>query len=141
MSDLVKIPEDRAISDAISGLGEIAQKALTRTVWKDGIDIEEPSFDAKMFAKWIAEPYLERIAQQDAELKRTKEALDGLCTAHADLGQKACELEATVETLKGVLQAASHALHSYQYGKASTELARSTADKIDQQLPPKGEQG
>jgi hypothetical protein len=38
---------------------------------------------------------------------------------------------AAAPDLLKVLQAASHALRSYQYGNASTELAQSTADACD----------
>ena len=37
-------------------------------------------------------------------------------------------------TLREALEAASHALRSYQYGNASTELAKAIADKCDAAL-------
>jgi len=48
--------------------------------------------------------------------------------------ERAERAEKEVERLKGLLQAASHALRSYQYGNASIGLAQSMADRIDQQL-------
>lgn len=45
--------------------------------------------------------------------------------------QRADRLEADNAALRKIAAAASHALRSYQYGNASTELAESTADAID----------
>jgi hypothetical protein len=61
----------------------------------------------------------------------------GHCTEHQK--QALIERIARQDTL---LKATSHALRSYQYGNASTELAQSMADRIDQQLQPtQGVQG
>jgi hypothetical protein len=48
---------DDEILDAIRGLGEMARKVLTRTIWKDGIDIEVPTVDARNFARWITQSH------------------------------------------------------------------------------------
>ena len=49
-------------------------------------------------------------------------------------GFAVCDSE--IAELKNLLQAASHALRSYQYGNASPDLAKACADKIDQTLAP-----
>ena len=61
------------------------------------------------------------------QAERLKSRLMGL-----EDGFAACDSE--IAELKNLLQAASHALRSYQYGNASPDLAKSCADKIDQAL-------
>ena len=65
--------------------------------------------------------------QNVIEAERLKSRLMGL-----EDGFSACDSE--IAELKKLLQAASHALRSYQYGNASTELAKACADKIDAAL-------
>jgi hypothetical protein len=48
----------------------------------------------------------------------------------------AAENRYRIEELERVARAASHALKSYQYGNASPELAKQTADAIDGVLSP-----
>ena len=73
----------------------------------------DPENDDDLIASRFVVEAQERIAQQDGALR----------------------------DLRLLLSAASHCLRSYQYGNASTELAEGMADRIDQQLQPKGEQG
>jgi hypothetical protein len=73
MSDKpVEIAED-VIYAAICCLSERAQQALTRTVWKDGIEIDKPSSDARKFAEWIVKPYVEELAASEARVKELLE--------------------------------------------------------------------
>jgi hypothetical protein len=71
----VPIPDHEAIMAAIVGLSEYTQRALLRTIWKDGIDIDAPTFDANKFAEWIARPYIERCAKAEAEVAALKAEL------------------------------------------------------------------
>lgn len=41
------------------------------------------------------------------------------------------DMRAEIDQLREALKGASHALRSYQYGNASTELAASIADRCD----------
>ena len=50
------------------------------------------------------------------------------------LQDNASSLGEQVERLQTLVGAAGHALRSYQYGNASTELAEGVADKIDAEL-------
>ncbi len=77
MTEKIEIPEDQ-IAAVILGLSEKTQHVLLRTVWKDGIDIEVPTFDAIKFTEWIACPFIERISrltQENAALKAENERL------------------------------------------------------------------
>lgn len=47
------------------------------------------------------------------------------------------QLQATICDMARLLQAASHALRSYQYGNSATELAEEMANTIDAALAPK----
>jgi hypothetical protein len=130
MSDVVKIPDlepipdDDTILNAMRGIGREAGAALTRTVWKDGIDIDVPNSSAHSFVRQITEPYRVRIVQQDAEIERLRKALRNMVIMTGKPHRE--------EWLNP--QAFADALKIF-------EEAREALERTDQQLQPKGEQG
>ncbi len=72
MMDIEPIPDDDTILNALRGLSRSAYAALTKTVWKDSIDIEVPNFNAYSFVRRITEPYRVRIAALEETVRGLK---------------------------------------------------------------------
>jgi hypothetical protein len=147
MSDVVKIPDlepipdDDTILNAMRGIGREAGAALTRTVWKDGIDIDVPNSSAHSFVRQITEPYRERIAQQDAEIEMLTRERDSSRKASQQFMRQWHRELATVETLKGLLRGWQMVCRAVQIGAEIPRTIEDLSLRTDQQLQPKGEQG
>lgn len=90
-AEIEPMPNDDLIFNAMLGLTRPAWACLTKTVWKDGIDIEFPNEGCKRFVGQITEPYRVRIAaltQALDVLHRRIETLIGVICPRCENGDK-----------------------------------------------------
>jgi len=70
--EIEPMPDDDLIFNAMRGMSREAQAILTKTVWKDGIDLEEPNAGCKSFVSRITEPYRVRLSKAESELQAVR---------------------------------------------------------------------